>query len=87
MKHATPAVLDRLEPLLARLRTLPLKERSRGVFYLNSRAFLHFHEDPAGLYADIRASDGKDFDRLPVDTAEAQDALVALAGSRSSTRG
>ena len=84
MKHATPAVLDTIEPLLARLRALPLKEKGRGLFYLKSRAFLHFHEDPMGLFADIRASDGKDFDRVPVDTAEAQDALVALARRRSS---
>lgn len=82
MKHASPAVLDTIEPLLARLRALPLKEKSRGVFYLRSRAFLHFHEDPAGLFADIRAADGRDFDRLQVDTVEAQDALVSLAADR-----
>ena len=87
MKHATSIRLDRIESLLARLRALPLKEKSRGVFYLNSRAFLHFHEDPAGLFADIRADDGKDFDRLQVEAAEAQDALVALARRRSSMIG
>lgn len=84
MKHATPAALDRIEALLARLRALPLKEKSRGRFYWKSRSFLHFHEDPAGLFADIRAEDGKDFDRLKIDAVEAQDALVALAGHRLS---
>lgn len=65
MKHATAMALDELEPLLAKLRQLPgLKERSRGIFYLKSRAFLHFHEDRAGLFADIRAADGRDFDRI-----------------------
>jgi hypothetical protein len=84
MKHATPSVLDTIEPLLARIRALPLKEKSRGVFYLKSRAFLHFHEDPKGLFADIRAEDGKDFERLQVDEPTAQAALLAAARSRCS---
>jgi hypothetical protein len=80
MKHATTLALDELEPLLAKLRQLPgLKERSRGIFYLKSRAYLHFHEDPAGLFADIRSADGKDFDRLNVDAAEAREALFKRA--------
>jgi len=59
---------------LARLRTLPgLKEKSRGIFYLKSKAFLHFHEDPAGLFADLR-EDG-DFQRYEVTSAEGQEAL------------
>jgi len=54
MKHAGGEALDRLEPLLARLRRLPkLKERKRGLFSLHGRALLHFHEDPAGLFADL----------------------------------
>lgn len=82
MKHATAVALDELEPLLARLRQLPgLKERSRGIFYVKSRAFLHFHEDPAGLFADIRAADGRDFDRINVDAPEARMALYERAKS------
>ncbi len=55
MKHAGPAALDRLELLLVQIRTLPgLVEKSRGVFYRKGKAFLHFHEDPAGLFADVR---------------------------------
>ena len=77
MRHARPAALDQLEPLLARLRQIDgLRERARGVFYLRSKAFLHFHEDPAGLFADIRAADGRDFDRVQVDADDARDALV-----------
>ena len=77
MKHAGPLALDRLEPLLARLRGFDaLKERSRGVFYLRSRAFLHFHEDPAGLFADIRAADGRDFERVKVDDPAGEAALL-----------
>jgi hypothetical protein len=80
MKHATALALDQLEPLLAKLRQLPgLKERSRGVFYVKARAFLHFHEDPAGLFADIRAADGKDFDRINVDAPEARASLYERA--------
>ena len=78
MKHAGAAALDRLEPLLARLRaSAALKEKARGTFYVKGRAFLHFHEDPAGLFADVRASDGTDFDRLRVETDEERAALLA----------
>ena len=84
MKHAGTAALDHLEPLLARLRRIAgLKERTRGVFYLKSKAFLHFHEDPAGLFADIRAADGREFDRIQVDAEGAGDALAAMAAARA----
>lgn len=84
MKHAGPGALDALEPLLAQLRGLDgLREKSRGIFYTKSRAFLHFHEDPTGLYADIRAPDGGDFDRLKLDSPEAEAALVARASAAS----
>lgn len=55
MKHATPATLDAIEPLLAGIRKFPaLTERKRGIFYKKSIAYLHFHEDPAGLFADLK---------------------------------
>jgi hypothetical protein len=77
MKHAGPAALDALEPLLTRIRAFEgLKEKSRGVFYFKSKAFLHFHEDPAGLFADVRAADADEFDRFQVDTKQAREALV-----------
>ena len=77
MKHAGSAALDRLEPLLARVRSVPgLREKSRGVFYRRSKAFLHFHEDPSGLYADVRGADGGDFDRLRVDDPAGAAALM-----------
>jgi len=75
MKHATAPALDTLEPLLVRLRTLDgLREKSRGVFYRKSRAVLHFHEDPAGLFADLRIAD--DWDRFPVNTAAERSMLL-----------
>lgn len=71
MKHAGTEALDRLEDLLAKLRILPgLKEKSRGVFYWKSRAFLHFHEDPKGIFADLRDDTGADFDRFDLTKAE-----------------
>jgi hypothetical protein len=68
MRHATPDDLLELGDLLADLRALSgLVEKSPGVFYRRSRAFLHFHADPAGLYADVRF-EGDDFERRPVHT-------------------
>jgi hypothetical protein len=80
MKHAGSDALDQLEPLLARVRALPgLVEKKRGTFYRKSRAFLHFHEDPKGMFADIRVGDSKDFDRIDVTAPAGADALIATA--------
>jgi hypothetical protein len=83
MKHAGSAALDLLEPLTVQLRALPgMTEKKRGVFYRKSRAFLHFHEDPMGLYADVRADDGKDFDRFDVTDAAGREIFLATAAAR-----
>ena len=75
MRHARSAALDELEPLLVRLRELDgLVERGRGVFYRRSKAFLHFHEDPSGLHADVRLS--TEFERFRVETQAEQDGLL-----------
>jgi len=80
MKHAGPAALDRLEPLLKQLRARDgLKEKSRGCFYLGGRGFLHFHEHGNDeLYADIRR--GGDFVRLPVMTAVQHKVILGMTG-------
>ncbi|TAJ73535.1 MAG: hypothetical protein EPO51_04795 [Phenylobacterium sp.] len=84
MKHASPAALDALEPLLADLRTLAgLAEKSRGVFYRKGRAFLHFHEDPKGLFADVRETAGLDFERIDITEAAGRARLLAVARSRA----
>ena len=82
MKHADAATLQRLSPLLEQLRTLSrqpqgtaLVERKTGVFYVKAKAFLHFHDDPAGQFADVRLI-GTEFERFPVSTAAQQRALV-----------
>ena len=65
MKHAGPDTLDRISALLAELRERQaLREVRPGVFALKSRAFLHFHDDPSGIFADIRLAET--FVRLPV---------------------
>ena len=83
MKHARDAALDALEPLIRELRAIEgMIEKKRGVFYRKSQAFLHFHEDPAGFFADVRsglagASDADGWQRLPVNNARERKALVA----------
>ena len=83
MKHAGEAALDQLEALLAELRALPGPvEKKRGVFYLKSKAFLHFHEDPAGLFADVRDATGKDFERIDVTGEAGRARLLAAVAER-----
>jgi hypothetical protein len=77
VRHATPAALDQLEPLLVQLRGIDgLKEKSRGTFYRSSKAFLHFHEDPEGLFADLRV--GAEFERFRATTEAEQEALLRM---------
>jgi hypothetical protein len=91
VKHASAQALHQLAPLIERLRALPgLVERTPGSFYRRSSAFLHFHEDPSGLFADAKL-DLKVFQRLRVNTRAEQAALLkavalALAGGRPRDR-
>jgi hypothetical protein len=79
MRHARDQDLDRLEDLLVQVRTLPgLVEKKRGVFYRKSRGFLHFHEDPKGMFADISDPD----ERIDVTEPSGQAALMAAARRR-----
>ena len=78
MKHVSTAGLDELDDLLLKLRRVDgLTEKKRGVFSRGSRAFLHFHEDPSGLYADIRI-DGE-FERMRVTTKAERKRLLSVA--------
>ncbi len=77
MKHAGPVALDALEDLIAAIRARDgLKEPRRGVFYRRGKAWLHFHEDPAGLFADLR--EGADWTRLRVSSAAERKKLLAI---------
>ncbi|HZY59320.1 MAG TPA: hypothetical protein VFE56_06125 [Candidatus Binataceae bacterium] len=75
MKHATGPALDEIASLLDKLRELPgLIEKSRGIFYRRGAAFVHFHEDPAGIFADLRS--GPDWERLPATSAKQRKELL-----------
>jgi hypothetical protein len=78
VKHAGPQALSNLEPVLRVLRAHDaLTERTPGSFYLKSKAFLHFHEDAAGLFADVKA-DLLAFTRYRVSTRAEQKDFLAL---------
>ncbi len=75
MKHATAPALATLGPLLAEIRRRPgLVERKTGVFYRRGRAFLHFHEDKAGMFADLYH---EDWLRFGLATATERDGFLA----------
>jgi hypothetical protein len=75
VKHAGAEALARLDTLIAALRGVPgLREPKTGIFYRGSRAFLHFHEDAAGLFADVRLTET--FERFEVSTQPQQEALL-----------
>ena len=66
MKHAGPAALRALAPLLAEIRRdLPgIVEKKPGIFTRKGQALLHFHEDPAGCFADLKIAGA--WQRFPV---------------------
>jgi hypothetical protein len=76
VRHATAETIAQLDDLLGALRSIDgLEETRPGAFSRGSRAFLHFHDDPSGIYADVRFE--TDFDRVRVTTEREQRALVA----------
>jgi hypothetical protein len=76
MRHATSETIEALADLLVALRGIDgLSEKRPGAFSRGSRAFLHFHEDPTGTYADVRFAG--DFERVRVTTRREQQALVS----------
>jgi hypothetical protein len=75
VKHAGAETLQQLLDLLDQIRQRQgLKERKLGIFYKKSKAFLHFHEDPTGIFADI--SCGDQFRRYSVNTTKERRALL-----------
>ena len=75
MKHAGQQALDSLEELLVEIRKIDgLTERKRGAFYLKSAGMLHFHEDPAGMFADIKVEG--EWQRVSVNTPAEHRALL-----------
>jgi hypothetical protein len=69
MKHADADTFARLDDLLVALRAMPeLREPRPGAFSRGGRAFVHFHDDPTGLFADVRLEPDGAFVRVPVTT-------------------
>jgi hypothetical protein len=84
VRHARPEDLTPLSALVERLRAVPgLTEKKPGTFYRRSQAFLHFHVDPAGLFADVRPRD--EWERMQVDTPDQQRALLDLVTEATAT--
>jgi hypothetical protein len=76
MKHAGAETLRQFSDPLEQTRRRPgLKEKKLGIFYCRSKSFIHFHEDPAGLFADLRCGD--EFERHPVNTMKQWRALLS----------
>ncbi|HEY2465406.1 MAG TPA: hypothetical protein VGI32_15210 [Steroidobacteraceae bacterium] len=76
MKHASDDVLREISDLLDKIRAKDgIREKKLGTFYRKSNAFLHFHEDPAGLFADLKV--GSEFARYPVNTKRERTALLS----------
>ena len=75
MKHAGDTALNALADLLDEIRRYDgLKEPKRGVFYRKSSGFLHFHEDPAGFFADLKIAG--EYRRFPVNSAAERRSLL-----------
>ena len=68
MRRARKATLDRLEPWLDEVRELGIDgliEKANRAYYQRRVAILHFHEDEAGVYADMKVEG--DRQRVQVD--------------------
>ncbi len=77
MKHAGAGTLALLGDLLVEVRKRPLlREKSPGSFYVKSKGYLHFHEDAAGIFADVKL-DFVEFTRMRATTAKEQKTLLA----------
>ena len=78
MKHAGAEALAELELVLREVRRLGgLTEKKTGIFYRKRDAFLHFHEDAAGLFADLKISG--DYVRFRVSTGAERKTFLAAA--------
>jgi hypothetical protein len=76
MKHADVRALEAVSDLIENLRRRSeLVEKRLGIFYIKGQAFLHFHKDPTGLFADLRQGD--DWQRFPVNDPDQCASLLA----------
>ena len=78
MKEST---LEILAPLLGFLRGYEvLEETHETKFLLRGKDFVHFHDDPDGLWADAKLSKGRV--RLSVATRSEQDELMEMIAEK-----
>ncbi len=75
MKHAGPAAIAELADLIGKIRARGVKEPRPGIFYRKGKAWLHFHEDPAGLFGDLRLA--TDWARFRVSGPQERGALLS----------
>jgi hypothetical protein len=86
VRHAREDDLGPVADLLVALRAVDgLTERKPGTFYRGSSAFLHFHVDTAGMFADLKV-DGA-FQRARVTTKREQARFLAVARRAAARRG
>jgi hypothetical protein len=79
MKHAGRETLNELDAVLEVIRGLPrIVERTPGCFYIGPKAFLHFHEDVLGIFADVKLN-GEKFERMRVSTKAERERFLRLA--------
>lgn len=82
MRHAGNKTLKNLKGLLEKIcKQKHIKEKKEGIFYRKSQAFLHFHEDPIGLFADLRM--GNKWKRFPVSTKSEQKTFFEYLSMKS----
>jgi len=76
VKHADVRALEAVSHLIENLRRRSdLVEKRLGIFYTKGRAFLHFHKDPGGLFADLR--EAGEWQRYPVNDPDECARLLA----------
>lgn len=76
MKHADYKTPESLDNVLLQLRAnKALVERTPGSFYFKSKAFLHFREEPTGLFADVKRG-LLGFERMRVNTKLEQERFL-----------
>ncbi len=84
MPRADADALARIAPVLRQLRDIKgVREERPGIFYARRDAFVHFHEDANGLFADLKKPGGSGFDRYPLATPAQQRKLVEDAKLRA----
>ncbi len=77
MSRAGSTAPPELQAILGELRAYEsLTERSPGAFDLGRRHFLHFHETPDGIVADVFLSRGRV--RMPATSSAEQAELMAV---------